>query len=132
MANVNRVKRAMRVLFLTIPGIGHAYPAVPLAWALRSTGHEVLFGTAGDGLAVERAGLPVVDLKLGEDQPEVFAEIERRHPEAHARMRGDDGRYVHDLAETVRRLARSLELGAQTRDVELDLGSIFDALSRGA
>jgi UDP:flavonoid glycosyltransferase YjiC (YdhE family) len=112
----------MRVLFLTIPGIGHAYPAVPLAWALRSAGHEVLFGTAGDGLAVERAGLPVIDLKLGEDQPEVFAEIEHRHPEAHARMRGDDGLHVHDLAETVGMFA---ELSTAFADPVVDLASAW-------
>ena len=36
----------MRALFLAAPGIGHAFPMVPLAWALRSAGHEVAVATA--------------------------------------------------------------------------------------
>ncbi|RAY12710.1 glycosyl transferase family 28 [Actinomadura craniellae] len=31
----------MRVLFVTYPAKAHAYPQVPLAWALRAAGHEV-------------------------------------------------------------------------------------------
>ncbi|WP_143261613.1 nucleotide disphospho-sugar-binding domain-containing protein [Allokutzneria sp. NRRL B-24872] len=91
----------MRVLFLPIPGIGHSFPTVPLAWALRAAGHEVLFGTAYAGVAVERAGLPVVDIGLGADQPEVFAELERRYPELNAKMRGDNGAGLTDMLEAV-------------------------------
>lgn len=32
----------MRVLFTTAPLPGHLYPMVPLAWALRAAGHQVL------------------------------------------------------------------------------------------
>ncbi|QUH04272.1 DUF1205 domain-containing protein [Saccharopolyspora erythraea] len=32
----------MRVLFTTTPGRGHFFPMVPLAWALRCAGHQVL------------------------------------------------------------------------------------------
>jgi UDP:flavonoid glycosyltransferase YjiC (YdhE family) len=91
----------MRVLFLPIPGIGHSFPAVPLAWALRSAGHEVLFGTAFDGLAVDKAGLPVVDLRLGAETPEVFAEITERYPELSQKIRGDHGSGLSDLDEAV-------------------------------
>jgi UDP:flavonoid glycosyltransferase YjiC (YdhE family) len=81
----------MRVLFLPIPGIGHSFPAVPLAWALRSAGHDVLFGTAFEGVAVERAGLPVVDLGLGADDPAVFGRIMQRHPELSEKIQGLGG-----------------------------------------
>ncbi|MFD7730109.1 glycosyltransferase [Kitasatospora phosalacinea] len=33
----------MRVLFTTLPGYGHAYPMLPVAAALRDSGHDVLF-----------------------------------------------------------------------------------------
>ncbi|EME57658.1 nucleotide disphospho-sugar-binding domain-containing protein [Amycolatopsis decaplanina] len=53
----------MRVLFLTLPGLGHVFPLIPTAWALRASGHEVLFGCIGDSSdAVNRAGLPSVRL----------------------------------------------------------------------
>lgn len=32
----------MRVLFTTTPGRGHFFPMVPLAWALRCAGHQVV------------------------------------------------------------------------------------------
>jgi hypothetical protein len=51
----------------------------------------VLFGTAFEGVAVERAGLPVVDLGLGADDPEVFAGIMQRHPELSERIQGRHG-----------------------------------------
>lgn len=57
----------MRVLFTTTPLPGHLFPMVPLAWALRAAGHEVLMaapenfaGTVGDaGLPVAVSGAPV-------------------------------------------------------------------------
>ncbi len=61
------------MLFAVPPGIGHVFPVVPLAWALRAAGHEVLVATAADGVAaVVRAGLPVVDTAPGLDVKAVF------------------------------------------------------------
>jgi len=52
----------MKVLFVTLPGLGHFFPVVPLAWALRAAGHEVLFVTGYRALdACGQAGLPAVD-----------------------------------------------------------------------
>ncbi|MEV7387084.1 nucleotide disphospho-sugar-binding domain-containing protein [Streptomyces sp. NPDC091215] len=49
----------MRVLFTTLPGIGHLFPMVPLAWALQAAGHTVLVATDRDFLpVVTGAGLP--------------------------------------------------------------------------
>ncbi|WP_030566743.1 nucleotide disphospho-sugar-binding domain-containing protein [Streptomyces aureocirculatus] len=56
----------MRILFATTPGIGHSFPTVPLAWALRLAGHEVLYATGGDALAIRDAGLPVEDVCPGQ------------------------------------------------------------------
>ncbi len=36
----------MRVLFVSLPGVAHVFPAVPLAWALRVAGHDVIMATA--------------------------------------------------------------------------------------
>jgi L-demethylnoviosyl transferase len=48
----------MRVLFTTIPGCGHLFPMVPLAWALRCAGHQVLVaGPRAIAKTVRAAGL---------------------------------------------------------------------------
>ncbi|MCR6483510.1 DUF1205 domain-containing protein [Amycolatopsis sp. OK19-0408] len=50
----------MRILFTTVGLPGHLFPLVPLAWACRARGHEVLVATTEDFRAtVLRAGLPV-------------------------------------------------------------------------
>ncbi|RJQ79692.1 DUF1205 domain-containing protein [Pseudonocardiaceae bacterium YIM PH 21723] len=54
----------MRVLFTTLPGSGFLLPMVPLAWALRSAGHEVLVAANGEMAAASaQAGLPTVDVR---------------------------------------------------------------------
>lgn len=52
----------MRVICTAVPGSGLFLPTVPLAWALRAAGHEVLLLNNGVGArAASAAGLPVVD-----------------------------------------------------------------------
>ncbi|MBE1502130.1 UDP:flavonoid glycosyltransferase YjiC (YdhE family) [Amycolatopsis lexingtonensis] len=49
----------MRILFATVPLSGHFFPLVPLAWAYRAAGAEVVVTTSADYLpTVLRAGLP--------------------------------------------------------------------------
>ncbi|AKZ58652.1 putative glycosyltransferase [Streptomyces ambofaciens ATCC 23877] len=49
----------MRALFTTAPLAGHLLPLVPIAWALRAAGHEVLVATREDFVPVAlRSGLP--------------------------------------------------------------------------
>jgi L-noviosyl transferase len=51
----------MRILFVTFPSAGHTLPLVPLAWAARVAGHEILFATAGETVdLVVHAGLPTM------------------------------------------------------------------------
>lgn len=76
----------MRVLVATSPGIGHAFPTVPLAWALRAAGHDVLMVTGGDGLAVRNAGLPVFDVCPGQTLVMIVKEFARRHPDMFAQF----------------------------------------------
>ncbi|MDT3438060.1 nucleotide disphospho-sugar-binding domain-containing protein [Pseudofrankia sp. BMG5.37] len=55
----------MRVLVATLPELSHALPAVPLCWALRAAGADVLVASGGDVVKVAGAGLPVADLLPG-------------------------------------------------------------------
>jgi UDP:flavonoid glycosyltransferase YjiC (YdhE family) len=53
----------VRVLFATAPGYGLTLPLVPLMWAARSAGHEVLLATTSEMVSVgAAAGLPVYDV----------------------------------------------------------------------
>lgn len=65
----------MRILLTVAPGgAGHLFPLVPLAWALRSSGHEVLLATAGQGTVLgPAAGLSTVDVAPGLDMGELIA-----------------------------------------------------------
>lgn len=87
----------MRVLFVSSPGIGHVFPMVPLAWALRTSGHEVLIATAGSGLVAAQAGLPVVDIAPGFDFASMRAHFARANPELLKAATGK--RQLHDVRE---------------------------------
>jgi L-demethylnoviosyl transferase len=64
----------MRVLFTTCPSQGHFYPMVPLAWAMRSVGHEVLVGAAESFLPeITGAGLPAAAIAGPMDMIEVMS-----------------------------------------------------------
>jgi UDP:flavonoid glycosyltransferase YjiC (YdhE family) len=69
----------MRILFTTSPGLGHFFPIVPLAWAVRATGHEVLIASTNRAVeASGRAGLPAVDVVPGIDITDVFCSRRER------------------------------------------------------
>ncbi|RZS34726.1 UDP:flavonoid glycosyltransferase YjiC (YdhE family) [Herbihabitans rhizosphaerae] len=70
----------VRVLFVTSPGLGHVFPTISLAHALRAAGHEVLVATAG-GKDAANAGLPVVDSAPGVDISAVFEQAASEQPE---------------------------------------------------
>jgi UDP:flavonoid glycosyltransferase YjiC (YdhE family) len=53
----------VRLLFATAPGYGLTLPLVPLMWAARSAGHEVLLATTAEMVPVAAsAGLTVHDV----------------------------------------------------------------------
>ncbi|WP_328406315.1 DUF1205 domain-containing protein (plasmid) [Streptomyces sp. NBC_00390] len=70
----------MRVLFCTTPMLGHFNPMVPLAWAMRAAGHEVMVSTA-DGFTAQvcERGLPVMPLPAV-DPREVMARDRQGRP----------------------------------------------------
>jgi UDP:flavonoid glycosyltransferase YjiC (YdhE family) len=58
----------MRVLFIPLAAASHYYPMVPLAWALRTAGHEVcVAGQPGVADAGVRSGMQVVPVGAGFD-----------------------------------------------------------------
>jgi len=69
----------MRVLFVTSPGIGHLFPAVNTAWALRVAGHDVVVATSGHHELVAKAGLFGVDVAPGVDFAAIFGGLLARH-----------------------------------------------------
>lgn len=78
----------MRVLLTTWPAVAHLYPAVPLAWALRSAGHEVRVivhpSVTGD---VNAAGLTAVSLGDAARLPEPLGASRPLHPETAVQMK---------------------------------------------
>ncbi|HEX5406960.1 MAG TPA: nucleotide disphospho-sugar-binding domain-containing protein [Pseudonocardiaceae bacterium] len=57
----------MRVLITSSPGLGHVFPTVSTAWALRAAGHDVILATGGHHDLAAHAGLQVVDTAPGVD-----------------------------------------------------------------
>ncbi|MDT7745269.1 MAG: hypothetical protein QOE59_4347 [Actinomycetota bacterium] len=66
----------MRILFASAPGYGLTLPLVPLAWAARAAGHEVLLATTSEMATVApAAGLAVHDVY---PQRDVWGDLMRR------------------------------------------------------
>jgi UDP:flavonoid glycosyltransferase YjiC (YdhE family) len=87
----------VRVLFLSLPSLGHLFPLIPIAWAARAAGHEVLVATFGESTGeAARAGLPVVDIAPGMTQRSLFVDfatkkrdlLERINTDASEEMEG--------------------------------------------
>ncbi|WP_409465525.1 nucleotide disphospho-sugar-binding domain-containing protein [Amycolatopsis sp. GA6-003] len=58
----------MKILFASAPGYGLTLPLIPVVWAARAAGHEVLLATTAEIAEVSaRAGLPVADVFPGRD-----------------------------------------------------------------
>lgn len=58
----------MKILITSCPTYGHFYPLIPIAWALRSNGHELLAAMPGQFAEVANAcGIPAV--KLNNNNP---------------------------------------------------------------
>lgn len=92
----------MKIMFSTSPGLGHSLSLVPLIWAARAAGHDVLVGSSGHSVpALGRAGLPVVDGYPQGDIGEVFGLHEQRAAAAGFEMVGFVGGLFGDLSDRV-------------------------------
>ncbi len=98
----------MRVLVVSAPGVGHVFPMVPLTWALRASGHDVLVATSSDALAVADAGLPVVDVLPDVDIRAQFAKIREEDPARFAAMASRRLTDVREMGEMLPVLSRPL------------------------
>jgi len=111
----------VRVLFCTWDNPGHLTPLVPLGWALRAAGHEVLVASApGFAARIASSGLPALPVGPRFDSFAVLAEqvkargwrptppVDRRVPAA-------------DTVECIRRRGLTgLRIAAQAADVQAD------------
>lgn len=79
----------MRVLITTSPGIGHIFPTISTAWALRAAGHDVILATGGHHELASRAGLIVVDTAPGVDFVAMFRGFSR--PQTDGELPQTDG-----------------------------------------
>lgn len=71
----------MKLLFVSLPGVGHVRPMTPMARAARAAGHDVLFATGRDFHPhVTSAGFACA--VAGPTRAEAKAERLRRHPES--------------------------------------------------
>ncbi|MCO1580091.1 DUF1205 domain-containing protein [Crossiella sp. SN42] len=72
----------MRVLLTSTPGLGHLFPLISTAWALRAAGHEVRVATTGSAAtAAANAGLTVVEAAPGVDLDAEIARLVAAEPE---------------------------------------------------
>ncbi|MEV1120685.1 nucleotide disphospho-sugar-binding domain-containing protein [Actinosynnema sp. NPDC049800] len=89
----------MRILFTSVGLSGHFFTLVPLAWACRAAGHEVLVATAEHFVPVVlRAGLPAVP--CGPPADFVALGAADAVSDTHARRRSAHGRVFARIAES--------------------------------
>lgn len=92
----------MEILFVPMPAIGHAFPMVPLASALRSAGHHVTFVTGFDGVRVGEAGFPVIDAMPADlSKADGFPEVEQKNPQLFESMAHLSDQEILDLKPNV-------------------------------
>lgn len=101
----------MRVLFVSAMGIGHVFPMVPLAWAFRAAGHEVLLATTGEAVAAADAGLPVVDV-AGASRAGLVAQLRAAQPGGVEHLLATRIRDLSELADQILGVAPILVDGA--------------------
>lgn len=71
----------MRVLICSHPGLGHFLPFVPLAWAFRAEGHEVLVSIADCAERAAESGLDIVDVAPDFDMNAINEQVAKDHPD---------------------------------------------------
>lgn len=89
----------MRLLFTTAPLPGHLFPMVPLAWAARAAGHEVLVATTENFVpTLLRSGLPAVSWGSAADFVDMVIDEPPATPENVVRRRHAHGRAFGRIA----------------------------------
>ncbi|MEU4553826.1 nucleotide disphospho-sugar-binding domain-containing protein [Micromonospora violae] len=122
----------MRVLLIGVPGSGLFLPTIPLGWALRTAGHEVLVANNGAAVAaVTRAGLCAVDPCPDVD---VFAEfmaasylINMTAPGEARPRRGGLGLFGEEMAEGLLAIGRDYRPDLVVSTLEQGAGPLVAA-----
>ncbi|MFI9382240.1 nucleotide disphospho-sugar-binding domain-containing protein [Kutzneria sp. NPDC052558] len=120
----------MRVLCTAVPGAGLFLPTVPLAWALRAAGHEVLLLNNGAGArAAAGAGLPVVDPLPERDLwAEFMAAVAGMMKEGNAKAeRGGFGWFAEQMIDGMLPVARAFRPDLVITTVEQGAGRLIAA-----
>src|SRR4051812_49148584 len=114
----------MKVMFASVPAVGHLFPLIPLSWALRAKGHEILFASYDGAECVAEAGLPMANIAPGlRIYDELFGETCAGRPDLVRRIRstkGGDREAVGILLSRVGTLVVDAML-ATARDFQPDL-----------
>lgn len=71
----------MKVLFVSSPGLGHLFPLIPLAWAFRASGHDVVVAIAEHAERAAQSGLEVVDVAPHFSSVAAFEQVARDDPD---------------------------------------------------
>lgn len=71
----------MKVLFVSSPGLGHLFPLIPLAWAFRASGHDVVIATAEHAERAAQSGLEVVDVAPHFSSVAAFEQVAEDRPD---------------------------------------------------
>lgn len=71
----------MKVLFVSSPGLGHLFPLIPLAWAFRADGHDVVIAMAEHAERAALSGLEVVDIAPHFSSVAAFEQVAKDSPD---------------------------------------------------
>jgi calicheamicinone 4-hydroxyamino-4,6-dideoxy-alpha-D-glucosyltransferase len=110
----------MRVLFTSTDGISKLFPLVPLAWAFRTAGHEVLVTFTDEVGMAATTGLQVIEVAPGFDSMALFTKAMEEHPglaEVFAAPLSDDPTPLAPLLAALNRpfVDRTIETAEQWR-----------------
>ncbi len=122
----------MRVLTAAAPGSGLFLPTIPLAWALRSAGHEVMVANTGAASrTIAASGFSTVDVAPDAD---VFANfmaasqaINATPPGRPRPRRGGMGLFGEEMADGLLKLAESFRPDLVVSTLEQGAGQIVAA-----
>ncbi len=120
----------MRVLAMAAPGSGMFLPTIPLAWALRAAGHEVLIANNGESVkAIVRAGFSAVDVCPDRDVFNDFLDASvaiNTTPAGQPRpKRGGLGLFGEEMAEGLLTLAKDFRPDVVLATLEQGAGPLI-------
>ncbi|MEO0972302.1 MAG: hypothetical protein AAFX85_04345, partial [Pseudomonadota bacterium] len=102
------MRRPQKILFVSSPGLGHLFPLIPLAWAFRAQGHEVVIAIAEHAERAAASGLEVVDVAPDYNQIDVFQRVQAENPDFATTVAARPAIDMEDWAIMIAAVNRSL------------------------